>query len=526
MNESFRRPFVAGFSLWLASASAFAQTAQPPAAPAPAATPPAPANPPAPAPASAPAAPRRTLTVEQVVAQALRQNPTRSAAELSRDQARAGVTAEEGRYPYVLAGDAGYTRVTSPRLGANDSISSSTSRSITLGAALRRTFPIGTTAELRLQGERFDDNLDASSFAGNSSGGGYGLTARASLTQPLLRGAGTRVGELELRSARVQRDAADKQLRRVASETVRDSLLRYWELWYAEAQIEIERGALELAREQEREASAKVQQGALALADSFSFQTRVAELEESLVSAENARTQRALELATAIGAVDSDAVTLSASSELPEPGPLGSAKAVEAALARDSVELAELESNWRAASVRAEAAGESSRPRLDVEGYVQSQGLGEKISSAAERAAGMSYLAVHVGLSGELPLDGTRYRAERESALLAVRIAEQNLRGARVRLAAEAHAALENESSALRRLELAQRTLQIAQKSYEAESARFELGQTIPIQVRQAEDELRRAKLRVTRARVDVIEEQVLIGHLSGKLAEQHSLGD
>jgi hypothetical protein len=44
--------------------------------------------------------------------------------------------------------------------------------------------------------------------------------------------------------------------------------------------------------------------------------------------------------------------------------------------------------------------------------------------------------------------------------------------------------------------------------------------------VRQAEDELRRAKLRVTRARVDVIEEQVLMGHLSGKLAEQHSLED
>lgn len=525
MNESFRRPFAAGFAVWLASVPAFAQT---PSGPAPAPTPPAPAaTPPAPGtPSAVPAAPpRRSLSVEQVVSQALRQNPNRSVAELSRDQARAGVTAEEGRYPFVLAGDAGYTRVTSPRLGPDDTISSNTSRSVTLGAALRRTFPIGTTAELRLQGERFDDNLDASSFAGNSSGGGYALTARASVAQPLLRGAGTRIGELELRSARVQRDAADKQLRRVASETVRDSLLRYWELWFAEAQIEIERGALELAREQEREASIKVQQGALALADSFSFQTRVAELEESLVSAETARNQRALELATAIGGVDGDAATLSASSELPEPAPLGSAKVIEAALARDSVELAELESNWRAASVRAEAAGESSRPRLDIEGYVQSQGLGEKISSAAERAAGMSYLAVHVGLSGELPLDGTRYRAERESALLAVRIAEQNLKGARIRLSAEARAALESEASAVRRLELAQRTLEIAQRSYDAESARFELGQTIPIQVRQAEDELRRARLRVTRARVDVIEEQVLIAHLSGKLAELYKLG-
>jgi outer membrane protein TolC len=469
------------------------------------------------APAAAPE--RRALTVEQALRAAMTQSPTRTVAELSRDRARHAVTAEEGRYPYVVAADAGYTQSRSARLGPNDSVSGSTSRSVALGAALRRTFPTGTSAELRLQGEAFDNDVSTAALAGGISGTGYGVSARASLAQPLLRGAGTRVGELELRAVRIERETAERTLRRVASETARDVLLRYWELWYAETALGIERAALELAKEQEREAVIKVQQGALALADSFAFSTRVAELEESVVSAENARAQRALELSVAMG--ESEAGTLSAASELPEPGPVSTRAAVERALASDSIELGELANDLKLAAARSEAAGESERPRLDLEGYVESQGVGERVSSAAERAAGAEFVTAHVGIVGELPLDRSRYRAERASALLSVRIAEQNLRAARVRLGAEASRAVENEAASLRRLELSRKTLAVAEKAYAAESARFELGQSIPIQVRQAEDELRRARLRVTRARVDVIEEQVTLAHLQGQLAQR-----
>jgi outer membrane protein TolC len=446
-------------------------------------------------------------------------NPSRSAATLAGERARQNVLIQEGRYPYVFAADAGATRTRSPRLGPDDSVSASTARSVEVGAALRRTFPLGTSTELRVSGEAFDQ--DTSTFS--SGGTGYGISARASVIQPLLRGAGTRVGELDLRASRLERVTAERTLRRVTSEVVRDVLLRYWELWYAEAAIEIERAALELARQQENEASVKVQQGALALADSFAFSTRVAELEESVVTAENTRTQRALDLSVLLadpGTRAVDAALWSAASELPEPGPLATRHTIEAALKTNSVELGELENDLRVAAVRAEVAGESSRSRFDLEGYLENQGLGERVTSAARRAFGSDFIAVHVGVVAEVPLDGTRFQAERTSALLAVRIAEQNLRAARVRLEAEASAAVENEAASLRRLTLARKTLEVAEKAYAAESARFELGQTIPIQVRQAEDELRRARLRVTRARVDVIMEQVLLTHLEGKLVE------
>jgi outer membrane protein TolC len=186
-------------------------------------------------------------------------------------QAHQNVLAEEGRYPYVFQADAGFTRTVSPRLGPDDSVTSSTSRSYTVGSALRRTFPIGTSAELRVQGERFErDSVDP---LGSSVGNGYGVTARASVTQPLMRGAGLTVGELELRAARASRVVAEKGRARETSELVRGVLNAYWELWYADEAIGIENAALGLAQRQESEAQQQVAAGASAPADVLTFST-------------------------------------------------------------------------------------------------------------------------------------------------------------------------------------------------------------------------------------------------------------
>src|SRR5690606_30959552 len=467
----------------------------------------------------------RGLAVEEAVSLALRNNPTREAARLAVVRAEHDVQAEEGRYPYVLGADAGHTRATSARLGPGNSITSGTSHSTVVGASLRRLFPNGTNAELRVSGERFEDDLAGASVPGFNASTGYAASARASIVHPLARGAGRRVGEAELRAARVSRQATDREAVRTSSEVVRDVLLAYWELWYADESVRIESAALELARQREREARARVEQGALALADVFSYATNVAALEESLVSARTVREQRALDLALLLGAPEDDAGSMVASSELPAPEPLSSRAAVTAAVREGSIELAELEASARLAAVRAEVAGESARPRVDLEAFVEAQGIGETPGSALERVGGMRYLTAHVGIVAELPLDRSRERAERASAALAVKIAEQQLKAARDRIAVTAGAAVANEAAALERVRLAERTLELAQKTYEAEEARFQLGQSIPLQVQEAQDELRRAKLRLARARVDLVQQQIAIQHLTGALAARYALG-
>ncbi|MFO0570647.1 MAG: TolC family protein [Polyangiaceae bacterium] len=468
-------------------------------------------------------APRR-IDVGLAVREALAKNPNREASEIAVERARQNILVEEARYPYVFQADAGYTRSKVPRLGAGDTVSSSTSRTYTVGSALRRTFPFGTTAEVRLQGERFENESSAGGLAGGTSTG-YGVSGRASVTHPLLRGAGTRVGEAELRTARVEKQASEKARDRQKSELVRDVVMAYWELWYADEATRIQRSALTLAKRQEADAKAKVAQGASAESDVLTFTSRVAELEESVVTADLGQRQRALELGRLMGSPDPDRDLVTIASGPPAAGASATRADVEKALGSTSVELAELEAQVRVARSRAEVAGESTRPRLDVEGYLESQGVSERIPRAATRAGQMSWVTAHVGLVFELPLDDSRRNAEKRAALLSVRAAEQNLRAARDRITSEATLAVTNEKAASERVRLAERTLAVAEKAHAAEKARFELGQSLPIQVQQAEDDLRRAKLRVARARVDLVEEQTAVLHLAGRLLAEYEGG-
>ncbi len=113
-------------------------------------------------------------------------------------------------------------------------------------------------------------------------------------------------------------------------------------------------------------------------------------------------------------------------------------------------------------------------------------------------------------------------RRRKSAALLAVRAAEHNLKSVRDRITAEAALSVTNERAASRRVVLAEKTQAVAEKAHAAEKARFELGQSLPIAVQQAEDELRRARLRVARAQVDLVQEQTVVLHLAGKLLSQY----
>jgi outer membrane protein len=497
MNEASVR-FLAPFLVVLVCASAEAQTG---------------ATEPEPEPTHATGT---VIDAKTAVKLALERNPTRQAADIEVQRAQQSILAQEGAYPYIFQADAGYTRSRSPRLGAGDTVTSSTSRSYTLGSAIRRTFPFGTTAEVRLQGERFETD-------GSPSPDGYAVTGRASLTQPLLRGAGIGVGEAELRAARISKQASEKTRTRATSELVRDVLLSYWELWYADESIAIEKNALELAKRQEKEADVRVQAGAVAKADLLSFSTRVAQLEESVVQAETTKEQRALELGRLISAEDGN--NLTASREEPTAGRSPTRADIESALRAGSVELAELESQVKLARSRAEYAGDASRPKLDLEAYLESNGVSERVPKAFERTGRMSWITAHVGLVYEMPLDDSKRKSDRQNALLAVRAAEWNLKAARDRISANAALSLASERAAVKRLALARRTLELAEKTHEAEKVRFELGQSIAIQVQEAEDDVRQAKLRVARAKVDLTQEQIGMLHLSGRLLQSMNGG-
>jgi outer membrane protein TolC len=451
---------------------------------------------------------------DAAVAAALDANPTLRAAILERRRAEALVLGEEARYAFVFAADGTLNIGSTPTLSVGAAVIPY-SEQIALGVELRRTFEWGTSIELRAQGSRvFRRTLFNPAVGVVSTGPGYAFDVTLTVTQPLLRGFGDRIGLAQLRAARVDRDRVVSQRDRTASELVRDTLVAYWELWYAQSAVGVERASRDLADAQLREARQRQELGALARHDVLSFATQLGAQEEAVVAAENDVRARSLELQRLFGGREPGDVD----AEPPALPPGRDASIVERAL-ETSPEIAELEAAVAAAEEQARTAGQALEPRLDIQGQLGVHGLGyDDVGQTFDMFARFAAVTGLVTLEFELPLDDTQHRMEVERAQLAIEAATQRLEAGRQRITSEVRRLAASESAARRRLDLASETETVARELVEVERERYRLGSSTAIAVTQAEDDLREAQLRVLRARVDLVNAHVQLSHLSGEL--------
>jgi len=467
------------------------------------------------------------LSPARAVSLAWQHNPDLAAALLEVQQARQGVAAEEARYSWTLTADAGLSQVSTPSLRGDD-VTVGRGRSLNLGGGLRRSFASGTALQFDLSGAV--DGQDSSSVMESASGDagsvtGYGLVGRVTLTQPLLRGQGTAVNEAALRQARIVQEMAGLRAERTASELLRDLLGAYWALWGYDAVLSIQTQARDLAARQLAEIEAKVAKGSVAPVETLSFATILAAREEELVAARDSRLRQAQELVRLVGLPELDPAALELAADLPEEGGVAPELPVVVAAARDaSFSLQVLAAQWRLASEQAGIAGESQRPRLDLQAWLQGQGLGADSPGPALTSFGTAEaVGAFVGLSLELPLDTRQRRAQQEEALLGVRVAEQDLLAETRRLESLAAGWVSRRTAADRRLVLARQTEELARAQVTAARRRYEIGTAIALEVQQAEDTLRTAQLRVAQARIDRVAADLGLADLTNTLLPRWS---
>lgn len=469
-----------------------------------------------------------TLDAQGVVREAMDHNPEVQAAILDLKKAERDLGAEDYRYYPSLLVTAGATHLQSPSLLSTSGTTVQTSDNYQLASELRHTFSFGTALTLRVEGTRFGSQ---SQFGAGGTqlvvlGPGYNLGGKLSLTQPLLRGLGDRVGEAALRQARLSRSAAEYARDQAASGVLRDVLVAYWELWYNQRAVDIERAAYELAVRQREEATAKIGIGALAQVDLYTFETRVAELEQSVAVAEASAQAQAVELSRVLGRSE-EAGPLSPSDKLvPAVEARTLAQEVERALLA-SAELQRLRSQLEVAVDQATVAGESERPRLDLDAYLQAQGLGnQEVPPALQQLFGLEAVSARVGLTLELPLTGNRYQATKESAELAASAARARLLSSEQQLRSSCATEVVRLEQARRRVSLASRTVELATKSVAAQEERYQQGDAILLQVYEAQDTLRRAQLSLERSRVDAVQASLRLDHLTGALLSMAAAND
>lgn len=488
--------------------------------------------------------PGRALSEQEAVASAIVSNPALHIALLRASQGRLDVTAEDALYTPIFDASAGYTRARSPALSGADDVRLGTNDIVDLGVGLSKPFATGTVVSATLSGQR---SLRTSTVAqavdatgtpvptGTTgvttrlfdveSGPGYSLVGRLAVSQPLLRGFGSELGLSSLRQAKLTLAASELQAQEAASALLSQVVTAYWEVWYAREVVQINEASRELAKVQEAQAQQQVASGALAPASSLPYVTRVAELEEAVLSARTDARQRELALAQLLGQPGGIAGSLSAA-DTPRPpsaDDLVEARVVEDAL-RTSYTQKQLQTQLALAKEQLKTAGDPLRPRLDLDAYVQAEGLGNRrVPPALEQFGRMQAVSAHVGLTFETPITDTRRSAQIEATRLSARIVEKQLVENEVAIRSSVASVLSRMHAAREKAALSARTEKVARAQAEAERARFQAGSSIAISVQEAEDSLRQAQLRAQRARVDLMLAEVQLMELRGQLLSRYS---
>lgn len=479
--------------------------------------------------ASVASAQSAALSEQDAVAAAVMANPSLHVALLRAQQSRYGLRAEEGLYVPVFDANAGYTHNRTPTAftdaSGNATTRVGTSDVLSLGAGLSQQLSYGTLLSATVTGQRTSRPTVEQAVITGANGPSYALIGRLAATQPLLRGAGQDVGLASLRQARLSLTADQLAAQQAASDLLSQVVAAYWELWYSAEVVRIDEASRELAKVQQEQAKQQVQSGALAPASALPYATQVAQLEEAVLGAHTDVRQRELQLAQLLG--DQRSVGRSfAAADAPEPPSTDEpveARAVNDALA-NSYTRKQLQTQLAILKDQLKIAGDPLRPRLDVDAYVQAQGLGNgRVPPAFQQFGEMDAVSAHVGLTFELPLSDTRRSAQIQSAQFAAHIAEKQIEENELAIRSSVASAVAQRRAAREKLLLASETEKVARAQAEAERARFQAGGSIALVVQQAEDAWRQAQLRVQRARVDLVLADMSLAQLRGELLARYA---
>jgi outer membrane protein TolC len=466
------------------------------------------------------------LTSQSAVELAVQNNPTLHLALLQVQQARYAVTAEEALYDAIFDAGASVNHDLSPSLRGADGTIVSTVDTVNLSAELTKTFSFGTVVQGQLTGQRRLSSTPQINMLGGAGavGPAYALNGTLSITQPFLRGAWNTVGQASLRQARINRTAQALAAQQAGSQVLHDVLTAYWELWYSMETVRIDQASRDLAKILQEQADEQVRSGTLANVDALIYRTQVAQQEGSLVAAATDVRQRALTLALELGQAERQGPDLSSADSPPDPTPdeIGEGAIAEALAA--SYELKQLQAQLKIAQDQATIAGDALRPQLNLNATLSSQGLGNReVSPAFDQFGRLQAWGAQVGLSFETPVTDTRRSAQVQGALLSAHIAEKQIEVARQQLRTDVRSALARRDAAKRRLELALITEKVARDQADGQRGKFQAGTALAIEVQQADNADQQAQLSTQRARVDVVEGELDLLHLRGKLLERYA---
>ena len=491
--------------------------------------PPAPATQGRPAAKSAPAAEQAppptistkeplVVSVNQAIVMALENNPELAVERLEPEILDTVTEEEQAVFDPLLAAVLGHERVRATDLSSSGIWFDYSTDSVVGEATLTKLFPTGTTVE-----------LEASSWVDDASRDGQQLIeSRLGMTvsQALLRGAGTAVNLARVREARLDVLASEYEVRGFAEALVALVEQTYWDYALARQQIEIYNRSIALAEQLLEDCTGKVRAGAMPTSALAAAESEVALRRQDLV---DARSNMAKARALLLGFL-SPPRAQSRDRDLefvdglvaPHVQPDDVESHVRVALGmRPDLNQARLLAQREELQVMRTRNG--LLPRLDLFMTFRKTGYAETLGGSWKRVGGDRYDLL-AGLSVEYPVGNHEARAQHKRAVLGRRQAEHAIENLEQLAEVDVRTAHIEVIRAKEKVAAVAATRRLDQEKLRIETERFRVGQASSFQVARAQRDLVRRQITEAEAVAEHLKALVELYRLDGSLLKRRGI--
>ncbi len=371
----------------------------------------------------------KQLSLLYVVETALKSHPSIRRARVNLAGREAALAAAKGPFDPLVTSGIGHSHEASPVLPAfsmglpdyeSDSIDTT---NLDLGASWLSQWGMSVSPTISIQRihQRPGGSVDTSDPAYDFYRDGYEPYHRAranlTVTQALLRGAGTTGAASAIDAARLSRQAASHQVAHIAQRQVFAAISAYWHYLAMVRTVEKFREAEEGAKKLVEDTTELVRADERPAADLRQLEGNLANRTRAVQDAMNGEIQALHTLYEAMGLELSEGLPRVPGDDFPAPAlpEVSEREAISRALTRRQ-DLEALRQEVGSTEVALEGAEKNAQPALDLSvsvgynGAIDEDGAGAFFSAAGSRIPGAN---AGVGLSLELPVSNTARDAER-----------------------------------------------------------------------------------------------------------------
>jgi outer membrane protein TolC len=388
--------------------------------------------------------------------------------------------------------------------------------------SLSQPLPIGGSLALHFGNNRFETDSEYQTI---------NPVYRSSLslvwTQPLLNGFGPAVSTADAVIAQYDKEAAGSLFQTYVAGIIAETCSRYWNLIYAQADLEAKETALAQARQIAEMTEADMDEGRRPITDVLKARAEVSTRVGEVVAAQEAVKEAEDQLKLVTSLVEDPAVwdkgvvpttELSCPDEsIDESDCLRDARA-------NRPEYRAARSQYDAAKLRVKLARNALLPTLDMVGQISLNGLGERYGDNVSQLRTRDFNAWGIGLTTSIPLGNRAARSVLHQRSLEERRMCARMESLEYRITAEVRQATRQIHTRLEQIDAAEQVKRFREKDLDATQERFRLGMATSEKALEAQRELAEARSNHVRALVAYNNALIHLQEVRGTLLRKYPL--